>query len=214
MRWFAIRGILSSQSQKVSSMSPAPKRSLAGLTFIFLVLLSGIALGAPRDRDRESRWAPSSFFVQAGSGDTDTYAYTVGAAWDWNWQREVSAGRLTGYTEVAVGRWRHEISASSDSQWFTQVGATPVLRFFPAAADGRWFAEIGIGANYIAPLYLTDRKHFSTKFNFGDHAAVGRVLDHSQQSSIALRFQHFSNAGIDSPNPGENFTQLRFSHRF
>jgi hypothetical protein len=177
-------------------------------------MVSGLAFGAPHDRPRPSSWVPSTFFVQAGSGDTDTYAYTVGATWDWRWQRQLSFGRLTGYTEVAVGRWQHEITESSDSQWFTQVGATPVLRLFPNAGDGRWFTEIGIGANYIAPLYLTDRKHFSTKFNFGDHAAVGRILDHDQRSSIALRYQHFSNAGIDSPNPGENFTQLRFSHQF
>jgi lipid A 3-O-deacylase len=195
-------------------MSPAPKRSLAGLTFILLIMVSGLAFGGTREHDRRSSSAPSTFFVQAGSGDTDTYAYTVGATWDWHWQRQLSFGRLTGYTEVAVGRWRHEINESSDSQWFTQVGATPVLRLFPDAGDGRWFTEIGIGANYIAPLYLTDRKHFSTKFNFGDHAAVGRILDHNHRSSIALRYQHFSNAGIDSPNPGENFTQLRFSHQF
>src|SRR5215207_9728631 len=93
-------------------MSTAHRRSLTGLTFIFLVLVSSLALGAPRDRDRHSRWIPSSFFVQAGSGDTDTYAYTIGAAWDWNWQRQISLGRLTGYTEVAVGRWRHEVAAN------------------------------------------------------------------------------------------------------
>jgi hypothetical protein len=195
-------------------MSRPAKRSFTGLTFVFLVLVSGLAFGASREHDRDSRWAPSSFFVQAGSGDTDTYAYTVGAAWDWNWQRQLKIGRVTGYTEVAVGRWKHDVAAIDDSQWFTQVGATPVLRLFPAAGDGRWFTEVGIGANYIAPLYLTDRKHFSTKFNFGDHAAVGRILGNEQRSSISLRYQHFSNAGIDSPNPGENFTQLRLSLQF
>jgi hypothetical protein len=197
-------------------MSRPNKRSFTGLTFVLLILVSGLAFGAQRDRNRErpSRWVPSSFFVQGGSGDTDTYAYTVGAAWDWNWQRQLKIGRLTGYTEVAVGRWKHDVAAIDDSQWFTQVGATPVLRLFPLAGDGRWFTEIGIGANYIAPLYLTDRKHFSTKFNFGDHAAVGRILDNEQRSSVSLRYQHFSNAGIDSPNPGENFTQLRFSYQF
>lgn len=190
------------------------KRRLAGLTAALLILGSAGAVAAPRDRDRPARWEPTSFFVQAGSGDTDTYAYTVGATWDWNWQRHLKIGRLVGYTEVAVGRWQHDVRADDSSQWFTQVGATPVLRLFPSAADGRWFTEVGIGANYIAPLYLTDRKHFSTKFNFGDHFAVGRILDNEQRASIALRYQHFSNAGIDSPNPGENFTQLRFSYRY
>ncbi|MEO8062405.1 MAG: acyloxyacyl hydrolase [Pseudomonadota bacterium] len=195
-------------------MSSTPKRSLAGLTFILLILVSSAAFATPWDRDHKNHWAPSSFFVQTGSGDTDTYAYTVGATWNWRWHRQLSIGRVTGYTEVAVGRWQHEIATNNDSQWFTQIGATPVLRLYPEAGDGRWFTEVGIGANYIAPLYLTDRKHFSTKFNFGDHAAFGRILDNAGRSSVALRYQHFSNGGIDAPNPGENFTQLRFSHQY
>jgi len=147
------------------------KRGLTGLTVVLLIAASSNALAAPRERERQSRWVPTSFFAQWGSGDTDTYAYTVGATWDWNWQRQTSIGRLVGYTEVAVGRWEHDIRGDSDRQWFTQIGATPVLRLFPSAGDGRWFTEIGIGANYIAPLYITDRKTFSTQFNFGDHAA-------------------------------------------
>jgi lipid A 3-O-deacylase len=190
------------------------KRGLTGLTVLLLLAASGNVLAAPRDRDRPSRWVPTSYFAQWGSGDTDTYAYTVGATWDWNWQRQVKWGRLVGYTEVAVGRWQHDLVGERGSQWFTQVGVTPVLRLFPNAGDGRWFTEIGIGANNISPRYVTDRKTFSTQFNFGDHGAVGRILDNEGRSSIALRYQHFSNAGIDSPNPGENFTQLRFSYQF
>ena len=190
------------------------KRSLIGLTALFLAIASTSALATPRDREREIRWLPGSFFVQAGQGDLNTYAYTVGASWNWNWQRELPIGRLTGYTEVAVGRWQYDAGNNGDSKWFTQVGATPVLRLFPTAGDGRWFTEIGIGANYIAPVYLTARKRFSTEFNFGDHAAIGRILDNEQRAAISLRFQHFSNGGIDEPNPGENFTQLRYSYQF
>lgn len=196
------------------SHSSVFKNTLRGLTAGLLILASASAAATPREHERASRFVPSSFFTQAGTGDADTFAYTVGATWDWNWQRQLSIGRLAGYTEIAVGRWQHDRLNNDGTQWFTQVGATPVLRLFPAAGDGRWFTEIGIGANYIAPLYFTDRKHFSTKFNFGDHAAVGRFLDYKQRASIALRYQHFSNGGIDSPNPGENFAQLRFSYQF
>src|SRR5438045_2125953 len=147
-------------------MSTSRLRPLAGLTAALLLLASSSAFAERREIERPSRMIPSSFFTQAGSGDADTYAYTVGATWDWNWQRQLCYGRLTGYTEVAVGRWQHDRVDTNDSQWFTQVGATPVLRLYPAMGDGRWFTEIGIGANYIAPLYFTDRKHFSTKFNF------------------------------------------------
>jgi hypothetical protein len=77
-----------------------------------------------------------------------------------------------------------------------------------------WFAEIGIGANVILPVYRSKEKRFSTTFNFGDHFAIGRQFGAQHQHELALRIQHFSNGGIDEPNPGENFLQLRYSHRW
>jgi lipid A 3-O-deacylase len=94
-----------------------------------------------------------------------------------------------------------------------QVGLTPVLRLRPAGAAADWFAEIGVGVNYILPLYRSGLKRFSTEFNFGDHVGIGRDFKRHQHE-VALRAEHFSNAGIAHPNPGENFAQLRYSYRF
>jgi hypothetical protein len=43
--------------------------------------------------------------------------------------------------------------------------------------------------------------------------AVGRMFGAERQHELVLRLEHFSNAGIDHPNPGENFVQLRYAHR-
>jgi len=177
-----------------------------------LALLSATAQAAPLHREKND-WMPDTFFVQAGEADRATTAYSVGAGWNWNWSQRYRIGLLTGYTEATVGRWKTSTNAAVGDYWFTQVGVTPVLRLFPGR-ESLWFGEIGIGANYISPLYRTDGKHFSTEFNFGDHAAVGRVIGDHRQGSVALRLQHFSNGGIDEPNPGENFLQLRCSYQF
>jgi len=66
----------------------------------------------------------------------------------------------------------------------------------------------------LVPVYRTEKKHFSTSLNFGDHLAVGRTFGGRAEHDLAARFQHFSNAGIRQPNPGENFLQLRYSRRF
>jgi hypothetical protein len=180
---------------------------------LLLLLVSSAALGAnPRNPERRE-WVPDTVFAQVGAAEKATSAYTVGATWNWNWSRQFRFGFVTGYTEATVGRWETDVS-NGDTNWFTQVGITPVLRLFPPIGDNRWFAEVGIGANYISPAYQTDGKRFSTEFNFGDHAAFGRILGDRRQGSVALRIQHFSNGGIDAPNPGENFAQLRYSHQF
>ncbi len=156
---------------------------------------------------------PSSLFIQAGVGDNSTHAYVAGATWDWSWSRQLSHMKLSAYFEAGVGRWTTEDSGVSSWSWVTQVGVTPVLRLQPTGAANRWFAEAGVGANYIVPIYQSQDKRFSTQFNFGDHVSVGRQYGERRQHELLLRLQHFSNAGIAHPNPGENFIQLRYAHR-
>jgi lipid A 3-O-deacylase len=156
---------------------------------------------------------PSTAFVQAGIGDQSTRAYIAGVTWDWNWRRHFGFGTLSGYFDADFGRWTTDRNGVKGYAWMTQVGLTPVLRLRPSAA-AKWFAEIGVGANYILPLYRSGSKRFSTEFNFGDHVAIGRDFGSRDQHEVALRAEHFSNAGIEHPNPGENFAQLRYSYRF
>jgi len=78
---------------------------------------------------------------------------------------------------------------------------------------GRFF-EGGVGVTFTTNVYETDRKRFSTSFNFGDHLALGRNFGARREHELSLRFEHYSNAGIKHPNPGENFVQLRYLRRF
>ena len=156
---------------------------------------------------------PSTLFVQAAAGDQRTQSYVGGATWDWNWDKQYSFMTATGYFEAAGGRWSTRDSGVTSSTWATQVGVTPVIRLHPAARFSSWFAELGVGANYIVPLYRTDHKRFSTEFNFGDDFAIGRLFGERRQHELVLRLEHFSNAGIGHPNPGENFVQLRYAYR-
>lgn len=156
---------------------------------------------------------PSSVFAQAGLGDQSTQAYIGGATWDWRWQQHYRFGTLGGYFEADFGRWTTNNDGIRGSAWMTQVGLTPVLRLHPAGA-AHWFAEIGVGANYILPIFRSGPKRFSTEFNFGDHFAIGRDFGQRNQHELAARVEHFSNAGIAHPNPGENFVQLRYAYRF
>ena len=157
--------------------------------------------------------APSALFVQAGAAE-QTQMLVFGAVWDWRWQKPL-AGVFTGYWELSFGRWSSQADPNGDSSaWVTQLGVTPVLRWHPGAATASWFVEAGIGANVLAPIYRSQNKRFSTAFNFGDHVAVGWHLGAERQHEISLRVQHFSNAGIKHPNPGEDFLQLRFVARY
>jgi lipid A 3-O-deacylase len=152
---------------------------------------------------------PASAFIQAGFGDQRTNAYVAGVTWYLPWHFDFSKGTVAAYVEASVGRWHTEGARGGTTAWPTQIGAVPVLRLYPSRAPN-WFAELGVGPNYIVPLFRSGERRFSTEFNFGDHAAIGRRFGASE---VSLRIEHFSNAGIEHPNPGENFFQVRYAHR-
>lgn len=156
---------------------------------------------------------PSAAFGQIGVGDQHTLAYVAGARWDAPWQWRTTVGTFTGYFETGFGRWATESRPLHSAAWPTQFSLTPVLRLQRDAASP-WFGELGVGVNYIVPLFHSGTKRFSTEFNFGDHIAVGRHFGSKQQYELSLRLEHFSNAGISHPNPGENFGQLRMAVHF
>lgn len=174
---------------------------------LLAVPLTGVAA------ESSSPWRPSTAFVQAGFAE-HANAAVVGATWDWSWKKSTDWGLVTGYWELSFGRWASHVGETSSHAWVTQLGITPVFRLHPGRADSPWYVEGGIGANVLLPLYRREDKRFSTTFNFGDHLAVGRTFGDRGEHDVALRVQHFSNAGIKHPNPGENFLQLRYSRRF
>jgi lipid A 3-O-deacylase len=177
-------------------------------------LMPPAAAQAVQDRPAtQSALVPSSVFLQGGVAEEAQMAI-IGATWDWSWYRDFSVGRLGGYWEASIGRWNSDVDDQGGSAWVTQLGVTPVLRLYPHSWGGRWFVEGGIGFNFLQPIYRSASKRFSTAFNFGDHLAVGRRFGSGGRHEVALRFQHFSNAGIKAPNPGENFLQLRYSRYF
>lgn len=152
-------------------------------------------------------------FVQAGVAE-GAQAVVAGVTQPWQWQRELaSGGALSGYWEASAGRWLSDLEDGGRSgAWVTQLALTPVLRLQPRAWE-RGFVEGGVGANLLLPLYRSRDKRFSTSFNFGSHVAVGWRFGERRQHEIALRLEHFSNAGIRDPNPGEDFVQLRWAWR-
>lgn len=174
-----------------------------------LLALTALLCSAAAHADEPSaRFAPDWFFAQLGRA-SDTTTASIGVGWDWRWRKPWGErGIVSGYHELSIGHWRADTGGSRAV--VTQLGFTPTFRYWPEGQARRWFFEAGVGANVLAPIYRTRDKRFSTAFNLGDHIGVGYRTT-AAGSEWSLRLQHFSNAGIDSPNPGEDFVQLRWS---
>jgi hypothetical protein len=176
-------------------------------TALSLAAVAHAAQAADTAVDRTNSLVPDAVFAQLGRA-SETTTITAGAQWNWNRRRHLGACALvTAYGELALGHWRAD--RGGGHAIVTQVGFTPVLRCWPSGSTTGWFVEGAIGVNALTPIYRTRDKRFSTAFNFGDHIALGYRMPQGRHWEWLLRLQHFSNAGIDHPNPGENFVQLR-----
>lgn len=156
---------------------------------------------------------PSSAFVQTGSAP-GTRTLTVGLSWDLPYRWKLGPGDLSSYLEASYAYWQIQPPNRAGLSHLSQLALTPVLRYRPADGTSPWFFETGLGVTATSSVYRTRRKSFSTSFNFGTHLAVGRSFGEQRQHELALRLEHFSNAGIKQPNPGENFIQIRYARRF
>jgi hypothetical protein len=144
----------------------------------------------------------------------DTNMGRLGVQWNWNEPLfKNDSVVLKGYWDASVGYWHTKDSAGTHS--VGDFGITPVLRLQTNGSDKFVpFVELGIGAHYLTEKTITQNKQFSTNFQFGDHVAAGIKFGERDAFAIAYRLQHLSNAGIDHPNPGINFHQIRLDYNF
>lgn len=113
--------------------------------------------------------------------------------------------------EAEVVHWRSLHGMGDQRSRVTQLGLTPLWRQeLPRTRTHQWFVEFGTGVNLIGPLYKTTGKRFSTSLNFGTQLGIGLAFGERQEHELSLRLEHFSNAGLGDPNPGEDFVQLRY----
>jgi hypothetical protein len=116
--------------------------------------------------------------------------------------------------EVELAHWRSLQGIGEERSRVTQIGVTPLWRQeLPRTGEPQWYVEAGTGVTLIGPAYRTVGRRFSTVLNFGTQLGVGVAFGAQREHEVSLRIEHFSNAGLREPNPGEDFLQLRYLRR-
>jgi len=157
---------------------------------------------------------PDGAIVHGAFGKDGTHMAGVGLVWDWDFERLRRKAALTAHTELLLNRWQYDAVGGGKDQ-LTQWVLLPVLRMRLDRGESPWFIELGIGASWMDRSYETPRKRFGTRWNFHDVLGVGHTLGGpGGRHELGVRLIHTSNGGLKDPNPGENFLQLRYVHRF
>lgn len=175
------------------------------------MVLPGCVLAQPAPDPAASQ---PSVYAQMAGAENHTRSVSAGLtlpwspAWRWNWGNSP----VDGYWDVGIGRWQAD--APTGLRGITVLGFVPTFRLHPDGHASAWFIDAGIGVTWASDVWATNLKRFSTRFNFASQVGVGLQLGAQRSHEVALRIQHVSNGGYRSPNPGENFVQLRYAARF
>jgi lipid A 3-O-deacylase len=172
-------------------------------------VLSSMALGGAGAVDLR----PDGVSLQESYGTHDTRMAGAAVVWDWEWAVLRRKAAITGQTELFVNHWRADGPAGGRES-YTQFGLLPTLRLHLSQGRSPWFLEVGIGVSWMDSRFRTAGRSFSTRFNFYDVLGAGYVFGLHRQHELGLRLLHISNGGIQEPNPGQEFLQLRYLARF
>lgn len=176
-------------------------------------LMAALCLAALTPAVQAEASTSDGFYTQYGVSRNKTDSYTVGFVTPMKWTRTFLDTKATGYWDF-YGTFSVAPNADGASNKTWLAGITPTLRLRLEQGRSNWFVEGGVGVSYSDVHYRNNDKKFSTRFNFADHVGVGYSFGPQRNQELVLRVQHYSNAGIKKPNPGENYVQLRYLHTF
>jgi hypothetical protein len=150
--------------------------------------------------------------IDMGTGPESSEMVRLHAKWDWD-KKWFEAGNwhVAGYWEATLGRWNGG-GQGATKPW--DVGFTPVFRLQRNDRATGVYLEGGIGLHLLSEDRINKGRLFGGNFSFGDHVGAGIVFGEHAQYDFGLRVQHLSNAGLNDPNDGITFRQVRFTYNF
>lgn len=144
--------------------------------------------------------------VGDGLGDVEMLRLTL-LARQWDHPPDRTDWHLRIHWEFGVARWRASHAATGVSELY-DADLTPVIRFVRPGAASQPYLEFGIGAHVLSEDRIADRVLSST-YHFGSHVGIG--LQWGEGADMTLRYQHLSNASLETPNPGIDFAIVRLA---
>ncbi|GAC32584.1 acyloxyacyl hydrolase [Paraglaciecola polaris] len=122
-------------------------------------------------------------------------------------------GNLDVYWEVSVNFW--EVGAQNRHETNYAMAISPVFsKQFATIANKyplRW--EFGIGVSLVDDTRFAG-KDIGSHYQFEDRFGLATDFGDNMNQSIALRYMHYSNGGLNDRNPGVDFLNVSYAVYF
>lgn len=117
------------------------------------------------------------------------------------------------YWEVSINFW--EFGESNQHETNYVAAFSPVVGNTFYYIDNkyplRW--EFGIGVSLVKDTKFAG-KDIGSHYQFEDRLGLAMNFGSNLKQTIALRYMHYSNGGLNSKNPGVDFLNLSYAYEF
>lgn len=122
-------------------------------------------------------------------------------------------GEVDLYWELSVNFWEFGADNQHDTNY--ALALSPVIsKQFATIADKyplKW--EFGIGVSLINDTIFAG-KDIGSHYQFEDRLGLVLEFDDNLKQSVAIRYMHYSNGGLNDKNPGMDFLNLSYAMHF
>jgi lipid A 3-O-deacylase len=180
-------------------------RKLAALAVVLLCACALFAQDAPRAGSREmGLWFGGGHSVPGGTKDTSVVNF--GGRYGWVLTDPAGPGFLRGTFEYAVDAVPMYLVIHNGTTY--GGGFNPLVLKWNFGESKRAVPWIELAGGTL--FSTREVPQFTSTVNFRSGVGLGlQILGSKMNGTIAVRYEHISNAGLASPNPGINTVQFQ-----
>lgn len=116
------------------------------------------------------------------------------------------------YFESSVNFWQYGAGNQTDTNLVLSL--SPVIQYpVTEVASYPLYIEFGIGVALLSDTRFAG-KDVGSHYQFEDRLGLVTRFGIDHKNQLALRYFHYSNAGLKKPNPGLDFISLSYLRRF
>ncbi len=117
------------------------------------------------------------------------------------------------YWEVSVNFWEYGANNQHDTNYVLALSPVLSSQFTSIANQYPLKWEFGIGISMVDDTQFAG-KDIGSHYQFEDRLGLVMQMGDNYQQSVALRYMHYSNGGLNDKNPGVDFLNLSYAYHF
>jgi hypothetical protein len=143
-------------------------------------------------------------------GEGDVEGVKLAGQYHTNWVKQyLEHAEL--YFETSLNFWEYGAENNRDTNFVFAI--SPVI-LYPLTNNLSYdlFVEFGIGFSLLTEREFAG-KDVGSHYQFEDRLGIVWRYGKKRQHQVAVRYFHYSNAGLSHPNPGLDFISLSYTQR-